>query len=118
MSTLKYLICGILVMHLGSLAVASEGEEIMIDNFEPNSDVRWDYFSDQVMGGVSEGSASFGSDNGEAYAHMTGDVSTANNGGFIQLRTKLASGVDKNAQGIYIKAVSYTHLTLPTSDLV
>jgi hypothetical protein len=103
MDTLKYFICGILVLNLGALVVASEGDEIMIDNFESNSEVRWEYFSDQVMGGVSEGAASFGSDNGEAYVQMTGDVSTANNGGFIQLRTKLASGADKNAQGIYIK---------------
>lgn len=103
MDTLKYFICGILVLNLGALVVASEGDEIMIDNFESNSEVRWEYFSDQVMGGVSEGTASFGSDNGEAYVQMTGDVSTANNGGFIQLRTKLASGADKNAQGIYIK---------------
>jgi len=49
------------------------------------------------------GSVRLGTDNGDSYAHMTGDVSTANNGGFIQLRTSLPSGVDKKALGVYIK---------------
>ncbi len=58
------------------------------------------------MGGVSEGSAAMVTDrdNGDSYAHMVGSVSTANNGGFIQLRTSLSAGVDKKAAGVYIKA--------------
>ena len=87
-------------------AVAESTERnVMIDNFDANSTVRWDYVSDQVMGGVSEGSARLetDSDTGDSYAHMVGDVSTANNGGFIRLRTRLSSGADKNAAGIYIK---------------
>ena len=46
----------------------------------------WRYVSDGVMGGVSRGSLSFGDDHGVGFARLTGDVSTANNGGFIQLR--------------------------------
>lgn len=78
----------------------------MIDNFDADSMVRWNYVSDQVMGGVSEGSAKMvtDSDTGDSYAHMVGSVSTANNGGFIQLRTSLSAGVDKKAAGVYIKA--------------
>ena len=93
-----------LVCAVSAFADSTE-RNIMIDNFDANSTVRWDYVSDQVMGGVSEGSARLGTDNdtGDAYAHMVGDVSTANNGGFIQLRTRLSSGADKNAAGIYIK---------------
>ena len=93
------------VVCAGSAFGDSTERDIMIDNFDANSEVRWDYVSDQVMGGVSEGSARLGtdSDTGDTYAHMVGDVSTANNGGFIQLRTRLSSGADKNAAGIYIK---------------
>ena len=88
-------------------AVADSTERnIMIDNFDADSMVRWNYVSDQVMGGVSEGSAKMvtDSDTGDSYAHMVGSVSTANNGGFIQLRTSLSAGVDKKAAGVYIKA--------------
>ena len=50
---------------------------------------RWDYFSDQVMGGVSSGSASFEQDGGQSILRLTGDVSTANNGGFISSAIKV-----------------------------
>ena len=46
----------------------------------------WRYVSDRVMGGVSRGGLSFDEENGIGFARLTGDVSTANNGGFIQLR--------------------------------
>ena len=52
----------------------------------------WQYVSDGVMGGVSRGSLSFGDDNGVGFARLTGDVSTANNGGFIQLRAGISFG--------------------------
>jgi hypothetical protein len=83
-----------------------KANEIMIDNFEATSNVNWDYLSDQVMGGVSEGSASLGidSDSGNTYVQMTGDVSTENNGGFIQLRTRLPSGVGQDVSGVYLRA--------------
>ena len=42
------------------------------------------------MGGVSEGSLSFIQDESQTFAHMTGNVSTENNGGFIQLRSKVS----------------------------
>ena len=80
--------------------------EIMIDNFEATSNVNWDYLSDQVMGGVSQGSArlAIDSDVGNTYVQMTGDVSTENNGGFIQLRTRLPSGADQDVLGVYLRA--------------
>ena len=83
-----------------------KANEIMIDNFEATSNVNWDYLSDQVMGGVSEGSARLGidSDSGNTYVQMTGDVSTENNGGFIQLRTRLPSGADQDVSGVYLRA--------------
>ena len=95
-----------LILCAGSVFGDAMERDIMLDNFDADSMVRWSYVSDQVMGGVSEGSAKMVTDrdNGDSYAHMVGSVSTANNGGFIQLRTSLSAGVDKNAAGVYIKA--------------
>ncbi len=46
----------------------------------------WKFFSDQVMGGVSEGRISLKPDEGKFFLRLEGKVSTANNGGFIQVR--------------------------------
>ena len=46
----------------------------------------WKFFSDQVMGGVSEGKTSIGKDEGNFFLRLEGTVSTKNNGGFIQVR--------------------------------
>jgi hypothetical protein len=68
----------------------------------------WQYVSDGVMGGVSRGSLSFGDDNGVGFARLTGDVSTANNGGFIQLRAGISFGALEDGgaslKGIRIRA--------------
>jgi hypothetical protein len=95
-----------LILCTGSVFGDAMERDIMIDNFDADSVVRWSYVSDQVMGGISEGSAKMVTDrdNGDSYAHMVGSVSTANNGGFIQLRTSISAGVDKNLAGVYIKA--------------
>jgi len=93
----------ILTVALSASASTVGSENLLSDTFNAQSQLGWAYFSDQVMGGVSEGSARLGVENGEDYAHLTGDVSTANNGGFIQLRTSLRTGVDKDAMGIYVK---------------
>jgi len=47
----------------------------------------WQFFSDRVMGGVSSGKMEFVKDDERSSMHMTGAVSLANNGGFIQART-------------------------------
>ena len=58
-------------------------EVIVIDDFSDGPERRWQFYTDQVMGGVSEGGASvqFGSEG--PYVRLEGSVSTANNGGFI-----------------------------------
>ena len=47
----------------------------------------WQFVSDRVMGGVSSGKIEFVKDDDRSSMHMTGAVSLANNGGFIQART-------------------------------
>ena len=46
----------------------------------------WKFFSDQVMGGVSEGKTSLKKDKNKFFLRLEGTVSTENNGGFIQVR--------------------------------
>ena len=45
----------------------------------------WAYLADTVMGGVSRGGAEFSA----GALRLTGQVSTKNNGGFIQVRTRI-----------------------------
>ena len=77
-------------------------QDKMIDDFTKDSDKRWEFFTDQVMGGVSEGTASILSDNNGSYVRLEGSVSTANNGGFIQIRRDLRDG-PKEAKGLLLK---------------
>lgn len=75
-------------------------EDIMIETFEIQPETRWRFFADTVMGGVSIGQVTFKTEGGKSYAHMTGKVSTANNGGFIQIRTDLSTSPPAEAQGV------------------
>jgi hypothetical protein len=47
----------------------------------------WKYISDRTMGGVSDGQIALEQDEEMLFARLTGNVSTKNNGGFIQLRS-------------------------------
>ncbi|RUS60855.1 NADH ubiquinone oxidoreductase [Pseudorhodobacter sp. E13] len=79
----------------------SFAEDAMID-LPVNDPSRWDYFSDQVMGGVSQGRVTFETEQGQPILHLSGRVSTANNGGFIQARAKLEAPLPETAQGIIL----------------
>ena len=63
------------------------GNTIFKDNFK--NPEKWLFITDQVMGGVSSGKVEFININNNLYARMIGNVSTKNNGGFIQVRRKL-----------------------------
>ena len=64
---------------------------------------QWSYFADTVMGGVSEGSAKFVNNGSEEAIRLTGQVSTANNGGFIQVRSSIPLELAKGKAGIKLK---------------
>ncbi|WP_298864169.1 CIA30 family protein [uncultured Sulfitobacter sp.] len=82
----------------------------------PLSDqTRWEYFSDQVMGGVSEGRATFEEAAGAPILRLTGRVSTENRGGFIQARAKLEGTLPTEAKGVILNVrgnneTYYVHL--------
>ena len=65
---------------------------------------QWSFFTDRVMGGLSKGQANVSSISNIKCYQMTGDVTTENNGGFIQIRAPLKPLINaKNYEGIYIK---------------
>ena len=65
----------------------------MLDDFT-NAEARWRYVADGVMGGVSQGQVRYG----DGFVQLTGEVSTDNNGGFIQVRRDLPGGLPPQTQ--------------------
>ena len=63
----------------------------------PVTDAEWSYLADTVMGGVSEGQARIE----DGALRLTGSVSTANRGGFIQVRTEVRAPAE--ARGLRIR---------------
>ena len=78
----------------------ANAEDMLIEDFKNQPETRWRFLSDTVMGGVSIGQVEFVEEDGDAYAHMTGSVSTANNGGFIQIRSELSAPPPKETVGV------------------
>ena len=86
----------------------SFSKEMILDQLKKpkftNQSQKWNLITDQVMGGVSTGNFRVDVVDGVKCYRMTGDVSTKNNGGFIQIRTKLIPEIDsKDYNGIYVK---------------
>lgn len=75
----------------------------MTDPIRLTPDTSWSYVSDRVMGGLSQGGARIETAEGTTYLRLTGQVSTANRGGFIQARIALDSPPPENAQGVLIR---------------
>ena len=100
---MKYLVSALSLTYLFLSTSLGMGENKLIDDFSNESQNRWQFFTDQVMGGVSEGNASIVSDKSGQYVRLEGSVSTANNGGFIQIRTDINEGTNE-AKGVIIKA--------------
>ncbi len=85
---------------LPAMAEDSLSREALIEDFTMQPETRWRFFTDQVMGGVSTGGVTFAQENGQPFARMTGSVSTANQGGFIQMRLDLASPPPEGTTGV------------------
>ena len=68
-----------------SAFTVSAGDNEMTEVKKQN--INWVFFSDQVMGGKSQGKAEFLSNVTANFVRLQGNVTTANNGGFLQIRT-------------------------------
>jgi hypothetical protein len=94
----------------------------MIDAFEQQPERRWRYFSDQVMGGLSQGQANFVKTDARFSAHLSGWVTTQNNGGFIQIRREINGSNYPDAKGVTLKIKGngeryYLHLRTKQTQL-
>ena len=81
---------------------------MILDNLETpgisSQGQNWAFFTDGVMGGLSQGKAIISKVNDVNCYHMTGDVTTENNGGFIQIMTKMSPSINiSDYKGIYLK---------------
>jgi hypothetical protein len=85
---------------LAATLPAASASETVIEDFRMQPETRWRFFTDEVMGGVSSGKVVFARDDGQPFARMTGRVSTANRGGFIQMRLDLTSAPPEGTTGV------------------
>ena len=86
----------------------SEAKKLILDELgDPGKTIqgeRWSFFTDGVMGGLSEGKAIISSIENIPCYKMTGNVTTENNGGFIQIRTPINPLINADEfKGIYLK---------------
>ena len=80
----------------------SNGENILKDDFTNENE--WIYIADNVMGGISDGGVEFNLVDRDVYALLSGNVSTENNGGFIQIRRELKNIDLSKAKSIRVYA--------------
>ena len=103
MKTISFLLLHLTVWMLGMSSTANAKNLVYENN--------WAYLADTVMGGVSRGGAEFSA----GALRLTGQVSTKNNGGFIQVRTRIDPTETVGKSGIKIKVkgngdVYYLHV--------
>ena len=83
----------------------TNADSLFEDNFQEPG--QWKFISDNVMGGLSTGSIAYEMKEGQSIAYLSGDVTTENNGGFIQLRSTLSfmslNNLEKILSGVRIK---------------
>jgi hypothetical protein len=77
--------------------------DTVFDDFSGDAGARWDFVADRVMGGVSTGRAEIIGTGEAARLRLTGQVSTENNGGFIQARRRFDDAWPAGAQGLALR---------------
>ena len=88
LSKVSYFLSLLAMIMFISKAIAAENT--LSFPFNADSGKYWQYVSDRVMGGVSDGQVTLEKDGEMYYARLIGDVSTKNNGGFIQVRANVS----------------------------
>ena len=102
----KYLV--FLIVIILSYSTTIRSEVMIIDSLdtqnEGSNSNTWKFFTDGVMGGLSEGRVIKDIVQGVNCYRMSGNVTTENNGGFIQIRLDLNTKDNINEyEGFYIK---------------
>lgn len=112
----RHVLLGLLAATGAGLAPRAQADtRLLIDDFSDGPNPGWSYVSDQVMGGVSTGGVEVLREDGQLFARLEGTVSTANNGGFIQMRRRLDASVPQGSNGLALRlrgngARYYVHL--------
>tara|TARA_B100001093_G_C26796515_1_gene1001351 strand:+ start:36 stop:599 length:564 start_codon:yes stop_codon:yes gene_type:complete len=88
----------------------SNSSTMLIDDFffsqNSSSEKKWSLITDKVMGGISEGKVKRDKISGKDCYRLQGNVSTKNNGGFIQIRTLFEPSIELNKfKGIYAQVL-------------
>jgi len=81
---------------IAKVTTNTENTSFIIDDRSSSSLIstfgaKWRLVTDDVMGGLSSGKLELDKANGKSCLRMTGDVSTENNGGFIQIALPLTN---------------------------
>ena len=92
--TIIFFIIGVKINAMNLLDYKVDEKKVILED--------WNFFSDQVMGGVSEGKTSLKRDQDKFFLRLEGSVSTKNNGGFIQVRKEYQIK-DNSYKGIRLK---------------
>ncbi len=97
-----------LIIYCNFNILNAKENEMVLDNLSTpgitTQKQNWAFFTDGVMGGLSQGKAIITNIGGQDCYHMTGNVTTENNGGFIQIRNQLKPSIStKQYKGIYLK---------------
>ena len=101
---MKKLLFLVLLIFTNIIYAAEEDVSLI---FTPDTTKYWQYISDRTMGGISDGEAALEQDGEMFFARLTGNVSTENNGGFIQIRSRFSfenfEKDDKKIKGVRLK---------------
>ena len=96
LSNIRLLLINLAISFLINLGVCNIvlAKDLIIDdrasgNISSSLGTKWRLVTDQVMGGVSKGDLTLDSYKGRNCLRMRGDVSTDNNGGFVQIALDL-----------------------------
>ncbi|TVR31393.1 MAG: NADH:ubiquinone oxidoreductase [Spirochaetaceae bacterium] len=89
------LMVALVLLASNAAAQVREGQSMLLDDFSRSDGqaligTQWEGFTDRVMGGRSDMDARVVSTEDGPAIHMTGRVTTENNGGFIQVRLPLS----------------------------
>lgn len=111
----------VIISVLGVAPMLANANEMLLDNFEPPVNSRWSYVADTVMGGRSNGKGELLSEGEISFARLSGSVTTANNGGFIQIRRPLPSFSTSSYSGVKLivrgnSATYFVHLRTQRSS--
>ncbi|MEM9129519.1 MAG: CIA30 family protein [Pseudomonadota bacterium] len=85
------------------MSKAIAASPIIIEDFRDGKASGWRYVSDRVMGGISNGEFQIVREGKLNFARLSGTVSTANNGGFIQMRRDLEQPFAKDTSGLMLR---------------